>query len=82
MFGNSNEAHLFVDKVQTAAMWEVDVVGFESPREVNRGMLEAACLNEARREKQKQSAAGGVLPNRQLANERGSPRLAAMNWSH
>ena len=42
--------YLYIDNVQLAAAWKIDVFGFAKIDRVNRGMLEAACLNEARHE--------------------------------
>jgi len=44
------EEFLFVDTVAKAASWGIPLVGFQPPKVVTEAMLEAACLNEARRE--------------------------------
>ncbi|KRR06204.1 hypothetical protein CQ12_11500 [Bradyrhizobium jicamae] len=46
------EELLYVDTVQRAASWAIDVFGFEPPKQLTMRMLEAACLNEARSNKQ------------------------------
>ncbi|WOH66180.1 hypothetical protein [Bradyrhizobium sp. BWA-3-5] len=42
------EEFMFVDTVQRAASWGIDVVGFDPPKQLTARMLEAACLNKAR----------------------------------
>lgn len=42
---------LFVDTVANAAAWEIDVFGVKPPLPLMRPMLEAACLNRARSDK-------------------------------
>jgi hypothetical protein len=49
------EEFLFVDTVARAAAWEIDVFGLKPPLPLMRPMLEKACLNSARSNKNKWS---------------------------
>ncbi|MEM8750033.1 MAG: hypothetical protein AAGF28_07005 [Pseudomonadota bacterium] len=46
---------LFVDTIERAASWSIELTGFQSPNKVTRSMLEIACINAARTDDNKWS---------------------------